>query len=139
MIIINAENMLVGRITSFAAKKILLGDQVVVINCENAMVSGRKYDVLRRYKAKLQRGSVRRGPFISKSPQMLVKRTIRGMVPFKMPRGKAAMKRLKCYSGIPEEFKGHEFISFEKMNVSKLPSMNYVSIGTISKELGGIK
>ncbi len=139
MIIINAENMLLGRITSFAAKKILLGDQVVVVNCEKAMVSGRKYDVMENYRQKLQRGSVRRGPFISKSPQMLVKRTIRGMVPFKMPRGKTAMKRLRCYTGIPDEFKGKEFVSFEKMNVSKLPSMNYVSIGTISKELGGIK
>ncbi len=139
MIIIDAENMLLGRITSFAAKKMLLGEQVAVVNCEKAMVSGRKYDVLRRYKEKLQRGSVRRGPFISKSPQMLVKRTIRGMVPFKMPRGKTAMKRLKCYLGIPDEFKGKEFVSFEKMNVSKLPSMNYISIGDISKELGGVK
>ncbi|MBN1157444.1 50S ribosomal protein L13 [Candidatus Woesearchaeota archaeon] len=139
MIIINAENMLLGRITGFAAKKILLGEQVAVINCEKAMVSGRKYVVLEKYRQKLQRGSVRKGPFISKSPQMLVKRTIRGMVPFKMPRGKMAMKRLKCYPGLPDEFKGKEFVSFEKMNVSNLPSMNYVSIGTISKELGGIK
>jgi large subunit ribosomal protein L13 len=139
MIIINAENLLVGRMSTLAAKKLLLGEEVVVVNCEKAMISGRKHDIIKKYRQKLQRGSVRKGPFISKSPAMLVKRMIRGMIPFKLARGKTAFKRLKCYSGVPPEHIKSNMITIENVNVSKLPHMNFMSMGYISKELGGIK
>jgi len=39
----------------------------------------------------------RRGPFHHKSPSMMMWRTVRGMLPHKMPRGAAALARLKVW------------------------------------------
>ena len=45
---------------------------------------------------------------------MIVKRTIRGMLPnHRKGRGKIAYKLVKCYNNIPEEFKNSEKITFE--------------------------
>ncbi len=37
--IIDANNMILGRLASFAAKKALLGEKIDVINCEKAVIS----------------------------------------------------------------------------------------------------
>ena len=36
---------------------------------------------------------------------MIVRRVIRGMLPYKKAKGRAALKRLKVYNGNPENFK----------------------------------
>ncbi len=40
--IINADNLIIGRIASFAAKKALLGEKVVIVNSEEAVMTGKK-------------------------------------------------------------------------------------------------
>ena len=66
-------------------------------------------------------------------PDRLVKRTVRGMVPYQTPHGRAAFKKLKCYMGIPKKFEGKKF---EKIRgVEKLPT-EYISVGELSKALG---
>ena len=42
-----------------------------------------------------------------------MKRTIRGMLPYKRPRGVDAMKRIKCYVGVPMQLVGKEMESLE--------------------------
>ena len=37
---------------------------------------------------------------------MILKRTVRGMLPHKMRRGSDALSRLRVYVGIPREFQG---------------------------------
>jgi large subunit ribosomal protein L13 len=136
--IINAENSLLGRIATIAAKKLLLGEEVIVVNCEKAVVSGKRKQIIDHYKKKFQRGSVRKGPFMCRKPEFIVKRTIRGMVPFKQPRGKAAYAKLKCYRGIPEGIKG-AIKTIENAQASKLITASTITINDISKEVGGVK
>merc|ERR1712026_129573 len=45
-----------------------------------------------------------RGPFHFRAPGKIFWRTVRGMVPHKTERGKAAMKRLVTYEGIPPPY-----------------------------------
>jgi len=40
-----------------------------------------------------------------------LKRAIRGMLPdYRLGRGRDAWKRIRCYNGIPEEYKDQKFV-----------------------------
>ena len=137
--IINAENLIIGRIATFASKQALLGEKVEIVNSEKAVVSGTKLAVVKRYKKYFDRGTPSKGPFIPKSPERLLKRIIRGMLPYKQPKGKLAFNRIKCYVGVPENFKDQKVETFEYLNKNKLPNTNFVTIKEISVHLGGKK
>lgn len=137
MTIIDATNLILGRLASFAAKKALLGENIEIINCENAVITGSRKRTLKDYKAKLHRGSRTRGPFTRKRPDMFVKRTIRGMLPYKKENGKKALKRIKCYIGIPDNLKDKKPEQPKKMDLSKLSVVKYTTVKEICKMLGG--
>ncbi len=99
----DATGCVLGRLATHAAQDVLGGDEVVIVNCEDAIVTGRKNDVLERYKKKYEAGTQRKGPHFPRVPDRLVKRTVRGMLPYDKPRGREAFKRLRCYIGEPEE------------------------------------
>jgi len=120
-IIIDAENAIMGRLASYVAKRALSGNEVIVVNCEKTLISGRKENIIEDYKAKrsLNRMKPTKGPYFSRQPDRILKRAIRGMLPdFRRGRGKEAWKKIKCYIGIPEEFK-KEKIEKIKVKISK--------------------
>lgn len=136
MIIINAEDMIVGRLGTFVAKKALLGEEVKIINCERAVVSGNKREVLAKYQRIRKMGVPLQGPYLIRTPEALVKRTIRGMLPYKQAKGREAFERVMCYRGTPEEFAGKDITKIEGSDISKVTKTNFMRIGEISKELG---
>jgi large subunit ribosomal protein L13 len=75
------------------------------------------------------------GPYYPRMPERIVKRTIRGMIPYKKPRGKEAFARIKCYAGIPDDFKSEKLVTFNHMNAEKT-NAKYVSIEEVSKHFG---
>lgn len=110
MIIINAENQVLGRMASFAAKMALLGERVIVVNAEKALVSGKKEAILKDCRRRLgirNWGNPKRGPYLMKRPDMFVRRTIRGMLPWSKnrygSRGRSAFKNISVFIGIPDE------------------------------------
>lgn len=139
MKIINAENIILGRLASNIAKEALLGEEVAVINCEKAIISGDKEGILELENEKRNRKAFPlRSPKYSRSPDRMVRRTIRRMLPYKVARGKEAFKKVMCYNGVPEQFVGKEFVTIPaKHSVSKLPTLKYTTIGDMCKSLGG--
>ena len=135
--IIDARNLILGRLATFSAKKALQGEEIHVINCEHIIVSGSKKNVLFKYKTKANRGSQFKGPFIPKTPERFVKRSIRNMLPYKNPRGREAFKRIKCHKGYPEAIKKEKTETLKTADFSKLPTLNYVTVDYICKHLGG--
>ena len=97
--VIDGDGLLVGRLASNVAKRALAGEEIAVVNAEKAVISGTRARVLGNYKQKRQRGSREGGPFFPRRPDHILKRTIRGMVPYKRERGIEAMKRIKIYVG----------------------------------------
>jgi large subunit ribosomal protein L13 len=136
MIIIDATNLIVGRFAGFVAKKALLGNQIVIINSEKAVISGDRDGLFDEYLHRRERGAPMSGPFIHRMPNRLLRRNIRGMLPHHKAKGKDAYKRIMCYVGVPEEFKDKKAITIESANVAKLPTLKYVNLLTISKRLG---
>ncbi|TAJ43425.1 50S ribosomal protein L13 [Methanofollis fontis] len=134
--IIDADGMLLGRLASNVAKRSLQGEAFAIVNAEKAIVSGRRATVLAHYDVKRQRGSREGGPFFPRRPDHIVKRTIRGMLPYKRQRGAEAFKNVRVYVGVPVEFQGKEFETIESAGIERLNNPRYVTIGEISTSLG---
>ncbi len=134
--VIDGENLLLGRLSSIVATRILAGEEIAIINAEKVIVSGASAMVLNEYQVKRVRGSVEGGPFLPRRPDHLVKRTIRGMIPYKTRPGAAAFRRVKTYVGVPYELKDVEAEVLEDAHRSRLSGARYISVGEISKNLG---
>lgn len=131
--IIDANGATLGRLGTNAAKRLLNGEEIAVINSEKAIISGKKSAIKNRYKDKREVGTYRKGPFFPRMPDRIVKRTIRGMIAYQTRHGRAAFKRLKCYIGVPKEFEGEKFETIEE---AKKQPVDYITIGELSKLLG---
>ena len=134
--IIDAKDSILGRLGSYVAKQVLLGNKVDVINCEECVVSGRKQAVLHEYIRRLHRKAPTKAPYFYRRPDMLVKRTIRGMLPFKRARGRENFKNIKCYIGVPENSRNEKAIKIENANIEKLHSSDYLKIKDICRAVG---
>ena len=133
--VIDATGLVLGRMASVVAKRLLMGERIAIINAEKAVISGRKKMVVRRYKERLQIGHYRKGPYWPRRPDRIVWRTIRGMLPRYKEKGKQALKRLKVFIGVPEELQGVEAETIPEASASKL-RCSYITVGELAKEIG---
>ena len=131
--IVDAQGAILGRLCTTIAKRLLKGEEIAVINAEKAIVSGKKAMIKAHYKHEREVGTYRKGPFYPRMPDQIVKRTVRGMIPYQEPHGRAAFKRLKCYIGVPKEFTGQ---SFEKVTTAEKHPADYMTIQEIAQFLG---
>jgi large subunit ribosomal protein L13 len=121
---------------SFAAKQLLLGNKVDIINCEECIISGKKQNIMEIYIRKLHRKAPTKAPFFYRRPDMLVKRTVRGMLPFKRARGRGVFKNIKCHIGVPENLMNQKTLRVEGADTSKIQSTDYMRIKEICKAVG---
>ncbi|MGV8169679.1 MAG: 50S ribosomal protein L13 [Candidatus Nanoarchaeia archaeon] len=135
MIVIDATDLILGKLSAYVAKQALLGETIRIVNAEKAVITGRPEYVIQAQTRKRIMGAPLIGPYYPRMPERIVKRTIRGMIPYKKPRGKEAYARIRCYAGIPEEFKKEKIITFDNMNVQH-SHVKYVSIAQVSKHFG---
>jgi large subunit ribosomal protein L13 len=136
--IFDAEHMVVGRLGSKVAKAALLGDKVVIVNAEKAIITGDRRTVIDAWKEKFKiRTSYnpRKGPFHQRRPDMMVRKIIRGMLPYPRPRGREALKRIHVHIGVPEEYTDKEKIVLEGSRYRSL-RQKYITVGDLSHELG---
>lgn len=130
-IVVDAEDGMLGRVASYVAKQALFGKEVAVVNCEKAVVTGNRRTVIGEFIISRRRGgSSRKGPRYPKSSERIMKRTIRGMLPYKQGRGDAAFKRIKCYNSIP-----NEFVDVKKITMKREIIVKAIKLSEISKEL----
>lgn len=136
MKIIDAQESILGRLASYAAKQALLGEEIVVVNCEKVIITGSKKNIQAElHEERHRHGHSQKGPKPSKLGERMVKRTIRGMLPnHRFGRGRDAWKRIKCYTGIPKEFEGKKM---EKVKSDK--KSKFIRIEEVSKPVGGKK
>jgi large subunit ribosomal protein L13 len=121
MKIIDGKETAMGRLATIAAKDALKGEEIIILNCDKVIIKGSRKDIQKKYKSKRERvGSGQKGPKISRSSFNIVKRSIRGMLPdHREGRGRIAWKKIKCYNGVPEEFKEKEKISLNNKKFGK--------------------
>jgi len=134
MKIIDATDHVVGRLSSKVAKMLLEGEEVIIINAEKSVITGNKEFIFKDYLEKWQRGSVRKGPHYPRMPDRILRRTVRGMLPFKTSHGREAYKRLRVFIGVPENI---DIKSAEKIEDALYRRVrNKVTLGEVSRYLG---
>ena len=136
--IIDATNLILGRLSSYAAKQALRGNEVVIVNSEKAVISGAKLNIHARYHRKVITlgGNPFHGPFRSKREDLFIKRTIRGMLPYKNAKGRDAFNRIRCYLGVPIEYNDKKLDTIKEANIAKTQSIKYVTVQALCKSLG---
>ena len=133
--IINADKLVVGRMASYIAKRLLEGEEIIVVNAEKAVYTGKKKSKVKDAKKFLEVGHPRMGPFHYRQPDKIVRKSVRGMIPTRKAKGKLAYKRLKVYIGVPEELKELEFQTVPNA-APKKSTYQVFSVGDYAKEIG---
>jgi large subunit ribosomal protein L13 len=131
---IDASNMVAGRFASRIAKELIKGEKIIIVNAEKAVLSGNPKHILEKYTEKRERGDPYHGPFYPREPDMILKRMVRGMLPYKKDKGMSAFKRLRVFISIPDEYKDKELSKLKGAeNNLKCKTM---SLGKLSEKLG---
>ena len=106
MKIIDGKGAVLGRLASFVAKEVLKGEEIVMINCNHVIITGNKKRIKEDFEEKRSKvGSGQKGPKVSRLSERIVKRAVRGMLPnHRRGRGKEALRKIKCYAGVPKEY-----------------------------------
>ena len=100
-IIYDGTDAIFGRLASRVAKDLLKGESVDILNCEKIIVSGDKKLLAKKILQKREMGSGGsiKGPKYPRVADKLVKRMIRGMLPWDRAKGRDAFRKLRVYVG----------------------------------------
>lgn len=137
-LVVDGVGHIAGRLASIVAKKLLEGGRVVVVNTEKILISGSIDSIRREWEARLEIASVtnpKHTPVHPRRPDRIFARMVRGMVPRKKPKGKLALKKLRTYIGVPEEYKKAEKVVFKEAMITK-PTAYYISLAEVAKLIG---
>jgi large subunit ribosomal protein L13 len=137
LIVIDAAHSIVGRVASHAAKHVLRGSTIAIINCEQAIMTGRRKWILPHIAGiRADRGQIRHGPYMHRAADKFVRRIVRGMLPWNKRRGQEAYRDVMCYIGVPPQYKAVKAETVPKAHVTKLTTLNYITIEELTKHLG---
>jgi large subunit ribosomal protein L13 len=134
MTVIDASGHVMGRLSSFVAKRLLQGEEIHIVNAEKAIITGDSDSIFKEYQTMREIGSQRKGPFPPKRPDRILKRTVRGMIPYQKPRGRAAFKKLRVHIGVPSELEKEKLERIEK--ACEITTPHYIQLAELSKRLG---
>lgn len=140
-IIVDGRDHLLGRLASIVSKELLSGQKVVIVRCDEVVVSGSlvrnkvKYAQFRQKRMNTNPG---KGPYHFKSPARMVWRTIRGMCHQKTARGQEALARLATFEGIPHPYdKKKRQVIPAALRVMRLkPGRDYTVLGELADAVG---
>jgi len=137
--IIDAKGMILGKLGTVVAKYALEGESVEIINSEEAVITGKRDFLLQRYQQRMDRGNHVKGPFYTKMADRFIKRTIRGMLPYKRTTGLDAFNRITCHIGVPTHLKDQKAETIPRADISKSKAIEYVTVGQLCVLLGAKK
>ncbi|WP_049903730.1 50S ribosomal protein L13 [Halococcus agarilyticus] len=131
-VVVDARDCILGRVASQVAERALDGERVAVVNAEEAVITGGTDDVMGVFEDRADLGSDS-GPYYPKRPDRIMKRSIRGMLPYKNPRGREAFERVRVYVGDPFE---DDAAVLDGTSLDRLSNTKFVQLGDVSENLG---
>ena len=146
-LVYDATDKILGRLASLVAKQLISArktgreQRVIIYNAEHAVVSGPRTRVLANYDTKYKLNHARKGPFYPRMPDQILKRTVRGMLPYqKNSRGRAALRDLRVMIGKPSNLSGDELPDGHAWGdtgpIDRPLPLKFVRLGEISSSLG---
>jgi len=134
--VIEGKDLVLGRLGSNISKRLLLGETIKIVNCKDIIILGRKNFLIERYKTKISNKVTKQGPYYSRAPADIVKRSMRNMLPYRNQRGIEAFKRLTCYNSTPSILLNTEKVTVESAKIDKDSVFYYTRVEEISRGLG---
>ncbi|MFB6308876.1 MAG: 50S ribosomal protein L13 [Haloarculaceae archaeon] len=131
-VVVDARDCILGRVASQVAERAMDGERVAVVNAEDAVITGREGDIEETFQKRVDVGSDQ-GPAYPRRPDGILKRSIRGMVPHKKPRGREAFENVRVYVGNPYDEDGEVL---EGTSLDRLSNIKFVSLGDVSESIG---
>ena len=146
-LVYDATDKILGRLASLVAKQLISArkagheQRVIIYNAEHAVVSGPRTRVLANYSGKYKLNHPRKGPFYPRMPDQILKRTVRGMLPYqKNSSGRGALRDLRVMIGKPTNLAGEELPDGhawgDTVSIDKPLPLKFVRLGEISSSLG---
>lgn len=132
-VVVDARQAILGRVASEVAERALAGETIAVVNAESAVITGRREEVLERYRKRQSLGSDR-GPNHPRRPDAIFKRSIRGMLPMDSTRGREAFENVRVYVDNP--FDDREAETIPDASLDRLSTIRFVELGDLSEQLG---
>ncbi|QOJ78349.1 50S ribosomal protein L13 [Infirmifilum lucidum] len=139
VVVIDGTGHVAGRLASVVAKRLLRGESIVVVNAEKIVVTGKSESIIAHHlkrwvEWRTYYNPEKRGPKYHRTPDRLFKRMVRGMLPRDKPRGREALKRLKVFVGVPEEYRNAQLTRIDEA-LFKNPFVSYLTLGDIYTRL----
>jgi large subunit ribosomal protein L13 len=134
-VVVDARDCIFGRVASNVAQRALDGETIAVVNAEDTVITGNEDDIMEKFRKRRDVGSDR-GPYYPKRPDGIFKRSIRGMLPHKKPRGREALSNVRVYVGNPYEDHDLEAEILEGTSLDRLSNIKFVSLGDVSEDIG---
>jgi ribosomal protein uL13 len=137
-LVFNAKDQILGRLASRVAKELLNGNNVVVVNARYAVITGSKNAIIEKYRTRLnlqEKANPEHSPYWSRRPDILFKRIVRGMLPYRKPHGKTAYRHLRVFQMVPEELKDVKTIQINSKNLKSI-YVNHITLEELSRLLG---
>jgi large subunit ribosomal protein L13 len=133
--VIDADGLILGRMASGIAKRLLEGENMMIVNAEKAVLSGKKRSKVSEAKVFLEVGGVGRGPYHYRRPDRIVRKAVKGMLPIRQPKGIEAYRRLQVFIGVPDNLKGQKIGTLIDAQAKKL-TCPYFTVGELAKGIG---
>lgn len=158
VLVLDANNLVLGRLASESAKlikgkpvkttgttpdgkvvtpELKAGDTLIIINAEKAVITGDPLKTTKRYLQRIHmkvNTNPRRGPFMPRQPEEIVRRAVRGMIKFRTPSGRAAYKRIHVYSGVPKAEYKTQAIRFNHITADNMLCKR-ITVGDLGRRL----
>jgi large subunit ribosomal protein L13 len=133
--VIDGDGLILGRMASLVARRLLAGEIIEIVNAEKIVVSGKRKMVVDKELEFLNVGGHEKGPVHYRQPNRIVRKTIRGMLPYRKPMGKKAFSHLRVHIGVPDELAAVEKQSIPEVHSDNL-SRKFVTVGEIAEAIG---
>ena len=143
--VIDMKGHLLGRICSTVSKRLLNGEKITLVRCEETNISGshhrNKLKILDRLR-KRTLTNPKRGPFHHRAPSAMIERAIRGMLSNnhrnQSKRKVNALHRLKTFEGVPRSLERQKrwVMPLALRNLRLAPQRDYCTLGRLSHEIG---
>ena len=135
---VDASNLVAGRLSSKIAKRMIDGENVVIVNAEKAIMVGRREEIVAKYKKKVDasvHSNPHYGPKYERIPSRILKRIIKGMLPNRKVTAERLMKQLKIYNQVPITLVDAKF---EVINgVAYNDKHDFITLKEIAELIGG--
>ena len=146
-LVYDATDKILGRLASLVAKQLMAArkmgreQRIIIYNAEHAVVSGSRTSVLTNYGGKYKLNHPRKGPFYPRMPDQILKRTVRGMLPYqKNSSGRGALRDLRVMIGKPTNLTGDNLpdghAGGDTVSIDRPLPLKFVRLGEISSSLG---